>query len=213
MQTTEEQKKKRKPQKLPKVLSREDVQKFLDSFNVRWPTQLRNRVIAQVFYKCGLRNSELCNLGEHDVIHTPEYSYIYVQLGKNSKDRIIPVAEETVMWLKRWEAIRPQSPWYFCTLEGNQLSPTYIRAVFRRKSEKLGLYIQDGRKLKHPHPHILRHTFATELLEDGFTVREVQELLGHKHIQTTGIYLSVRPQVLAEKIKQRGQRQCQSSTV
>ena len=214
MQTTEE-KKKRKPQRLPKILSKEDVQKLLDSFNCRYPTQLRNRAIVQVFYRCGLRNSELCNLALDDVkIDGPEDGFIYVQLGKNSKDRFVPLDAETIAWLQKWEAIRPESDWYFCTLKGGQISPHYIRDVFERKSKKMGIYIQDGRKKKHPHPHIMRHTCATEMLEDGLTIREVQEILGHKHIQTTGRYLSVRPQALAEKIKQRGRmRQCQSSTV
>ena len=156
MQTTG-QKKKRKPQKLPKVLSKEDVQKLFDSFNCRYPTQLRNRVILQVFYRCGLRNAELCNLAKDDVkIDGPEDGFIYVQLGKNSRDRFVPLDAETITWLQKWEAIRPESDWYFCTLKGGQLSTNYIRDVFEQS--KRSACVQDGRKKKHPYyaPY-LRH--------------------------------------------------------
>lgn len=204
MQTAEKKKKTRTPQKLPKILSKEDVQKLLDSFNCRYPTQLRNRVIVQVFYRCGLRNAELCNLAPADVIIVSDTEgYINVQLGKGAKDRVTPISAETIPWLRKWEAIRPDSPWYFCTLEGGQLSTGYIRAMFQRKSEKLGIYIQDGRKLKHPHPHIMRHTCATEMLEDGANPKLVQEFLGHKHLSTTSRYLSVRPLALLEFVQKR----------
>lgn len=192
--------------KLPKVLSREDVEKMLKVPNVKCPTGLRNRVALQVMYRAGLRVSEVVNLSIDDL--DLKKGYIYVQQGKNSKDRYVPIDEETVTWLKRWLEIKPESEYLFCTLSGGKLSDRYLREVCYRISEKAGVYVNDNHKKKKVNPHVLRHTYATELLEEGFNIREVQQVLGHENLNTTMIYTAVRPESLAMKIKRRGQDMC-----
>lgn len=197
----------RKPQKLPKVLTQAQVEALFGSFSVKCHTGLRNRVLCEVLYRCGLRISEACNLTPADV--DLQEGFIYVQCGKGKKDRYTPLDEQTVEWLKKWEAIRPaESPWYFCNIRkeyrGDQLSPVNIRQVLDRKSKQAGVYIQDGRDKVHVTPHKFRHTYATELLDEGFNIREVQELMGHASIQTTTVYTHVRPEKLAKKIRERG---------
>lgn len=192
--------------KLPKVLSREDVEKMLKVPNVKCPTGLRNRVALQVMYRAGLRVSEVVNLSIDDL--DLKKGYIYVQQGKNSKDRYVPIDEETVAWLKRWLEIKPESEYLFCTLNGGKLSDRYLREVCYRISEKAGIYVNDNHKKKKVNPHVLRHTYATELLEEGFNIREVQQVLGHENLNTTMIYTAVRPESLAMKIKRRGQDMC-----
>ena len=196
----------RKPRKLPKVLTQRQIEALFATFNVKCPTGLRNRVVCEVLYRCGLRISEACNLTPADV--DLQEGFIYVQCGKGKKDRYVPLDPETIAWLKRWEAIRPkESDWYFCNIRstsyGNQLSPVNIRQVLERKSEQSGVFIQDGKTKTHVTPHKLRHSFATELVEEGFSLPEVQELLGHSSIQTTSIYTHVRPEKLAAKIRER----------
>lgn len=202
---------KRKAHKLPKVLARRDVEKILNSFSLKCPSGIRNRVMTQVLYKCGLRNEEVRNLAPADV--DLEKGFVFVQEGKNLRDRYVPLDSETLEWCKKWAQIRPDSKWFFCTLSkhstGKQLQGRYLRQVLENAAIKTNVYIQNGRKKKAPHPHTLRHCFATELIEDGFNIREVQELLGHKSIQTTSTYLSVRPEHLAAKIRQRGKVACQ----
>lgn len=192
----------RKPQKLPKILSQSQVQALFATINVKCPTGLRNRALLDTLYRCGLRISEACNLQVADV--DLQEGFIYVQQGKGKKDRYVPLDQDTIAWLKRWEAIRPESGYYFCTLKGGQLAPVYIRQVLDRLSKRSGVYIQDGREKVHVTPHKLRHTYATELLDEGFNIREVQVLLGHASIQTTTVYTHVRPEKLAKKIRERG---------
>lgn len=193
--------KKRKPRKLPKVLSKQQVEALFAEINVKCPTGLRNRALCETLYGCGLRVSEVCNLKPADV--DKENGYILVQEGKGGKDRYVPLDDKTTAWLERWEAIRPESEYFFCTLRGDKMGTEYIRQVLDRLSKRSGVYIQAGDKKKHVTPHMLRHTYASELEEEGFAGSEIQELLGHSDLSTTSVYLHVRPQKLAAKIQAR----------
>jgi site-specific recombinase XerD len=193
--------KKRQSRKLPKILSRQDVKKLLAVPNVRCITGLRSRVIMQLLYRAGLRVEELCNLAPADVDFAD--GFVYVQQGKNSKDRYIPIDLVAIDWLRKWDEVRPDSPFFFCSGTKRKLDQSYVRKIVYQSAEKAGVYIQDGRERVLPSPHNLRHTYATELLEEGYTLAEVQVLLGHSSITTTSIYLHVRPQVLAAKIRER----------
>ena len=192
--------------KLPKVLSRADVEKMLKVPNIKCPTGLRNRAALQLMYQGGLRVSEVTNLSIDDL--DLENGYVYIQQGKNSKDRYIPINDETAEWCNRWLEIRPASDYLFCTLKGDKISERYLREVCYRISEKSGVYVNDNHRKKKVNPHILRHTCATELLEEGFNIREVQQVLGHENLNTTMIYTAVRPESLALKMRQRGQAKC-----
>lgn len=192
--------------KLPKVLSRTEVDKMLNVPNVKCPTGLRNRAALQLMYQVGLRVSEVTNLSFEDLDF--KKGYVYIQQGKNSKDRYVPINDETIDWCNRWLDIRPESDYFFCTLRGGKLSDRYLREVCYRISEKAGVYINDNHRKKRVSPHVLRHTCATELLEEGFNIREVQQVLGHENLNTTMIYTAVRPESLALKMKQRGLARC-----
>jgi site-specific recombinase XerD len=86
---------------------------------------------------------------------------------------------------------------------GRRLSPNYVRDYIGRLCKKTGVWIKDGRKLKRVTPHKFRHTFATELLDEGANIREVQELLGHSSIASTQVYTHVSISRLTERIQQR----------
>mgnify|MGYP000928191345 CR=1 FL=1 len=188
--------------KLPKILSRSEVEKLLSVPNPRYPTGLRNRVMLQLFYRAGLRRQEVIDLTPADIDF--ENNLLFIQDSKGGKDRVVPFDDETKSWLLKWQERRPESDFFFCTLTGNKLIPRYVLEMVYRASEKAKVYVQNGRTKKKVHPHILRHTYATELLEEGFGIHEVQQLLGHSSINTTAVYMHVRPVMLAEKIRNRG---------
>jgi len=186
---------------LPKIIDRADIAKILNQPNIKTDTGLRNRVILQVLYRCGLRVSEAVNLTVNDV--DIERGFIYVQRGKRGSDRFVPMEVETVEWISKWMARRPDSDWLFLTLAGWQLNVRYVRQMLSRIAKSVGVYIHDGSTKRLPSPHNLRHSFAAECIEDGLSVRDVQELLGHVHVGTTSIYLSVQPTGLADRFRAR----------
>ncbi len=175
-----------------------EVSALLHSPNIKAPTGLRNRVILEVMYRAGLRVSEVIRLRPSDIRW--ESLILEIHQGKGSKDRNVPFDQETLGWLRAWDAKRPKSRWFFCTLKGSSVSARYIQVMVKRLARKASL-----QRASIITPHILRHTYATELLNDGFTIREVQELLGHSSVATTQIYTHVRPEHLAEKIIKRNQ--------
>lgn len=212
MTTNGQKGKKSKPFRLPKIISREEARRILAIPNTETSIGLRNRTILQVLYRAGLRVQEAANLTVDDV--NLEKGFVYVQQGKGNKDRYIPMDLETIEWCKRWlerrgNAIPAEAEsdhdciWFFPTLKGTALEQRYIRAMVATYSKKADVYLMNGQKKTVIHPHTLRHCCFTELLEDGFTIREVQEIAGHSSILTTSIYLSVRPEQLAAKIRER----------
>lgn len=187
---------------LPKIISREEAARLLQAPDAkRTPTGLRNRVAMQLMYRCGLRVSEVCSLSPDDIRLSE--GLVYVQGGKGDKDRVVPMDPDTAEWCSRWMTKRPASPWFVCTLQGGQVNDRYLRAMMERESEKAGVLINEGGQRKAVHPHVLRHTYATELLEEGYTIVEVQQLLGHSSVAITQVYTHVRPNELAAKIRTR----------
>ena len=188
--------------KLPKIIDQKSVKKMLAQINTSCPTGIRNYTIVIMMYRAGLRVSEVCNLGLSDVNF--ETGLIYIQQGKGKKDRYVPMDDDIEKSLKVWLAVRPDSQFIFCTLEGGQLMQRYIREVCYRISEKVGVFIQDGAIKKPVSPHKLRHTFLTEVLGEGTAnIREVQELAGHSSLNTTMVYTHVVMDELQGKIKKR----------
>jgi len=184
---------------LPKIMDRADVEKLLAEPNTSCPTGLRNRAIMETMYRAGLRVSEVCNLAPRDIRW--QARELVVREGKGGKDRVVPFGKALGQWLSLWNDERPKvgngTGHFFCTLQGGRLSPRYLQAMIKRESEAAGL---DPEGVT---PHVLRHCYATELLDGGFTIREVQELLGHSDVSTTQIYTHVRPVGLREKIDAR----------
>ncbi len=194
----------RLPYKLPKVLPRKDVAKFLNAIDVSTNLGLRDRIALELMYGSGLRVSEVCNLPVPDICLEPGEEFVYVQQSKNGRDRMVPLDHVTANWCRRWADVRPpDAKWFICTMTGTRLSERHIRKVCYRLSHKSGVYLNDNLRQKPVHPHTLRHCCATEMLENNIDIRKVQEYLGHTNIQTTMIYTHVRPKALALEVRAR----------
>ncbi len=187
--------------KLPKIIDQRSVKKMLAQINTNCPTGIRNFAIIMIMYRAGLRVSEVCKLMLSDINF--ETGLVYIQQGKGKKDRYVPIDGDIIKVAQEWLTVRPESEFFFCTLQGGKLDTRYVREVCYRLSTKAGVFIQDGAEKKPVSPHKLRHTFATELLREGFSIREVQESLGHGDISTTMIYTHVVQDELQAKIRKR----------
>lgn len=184
--------------KLPKALTKTEVQTILQGINRHCPTGCRNYAILKTMYRAGLRVSEICNLTPADIKLNDRI--LMVQQGKGKKDRNLYINNSLFEALSKWQKIRPESPYFFSTLQGKKLSDRYLREVCYRLSEKTGVYLQDGEVQKPVSNHTFRHSFATTLIEDGFNLREIQRMLGHSSLNTTEAYLTVFDPELKEKI-------------
>lgn len=186
-----------RPKKLPQILSREEAGALLAQPNPRYATGARNRALLATFYRAGLRCSEALNLRPRDVQLARHE--IRVNDGKGGKDRVVPIEETLAEWLDRWRSHqdRPKrADWFFCTLKGERLDDGYVRTMVARYGVKAGIGIRC-------HPHILRHCFATEMLQDGADIYEVQDVLGHEDLETTTLYLHLSKTRLRKTIQGR----------
>lgn len=169
------------PRKLPVVLSYSEVKRLLKA-----PQLLRHRLILAMLYGCGLRRFELLNIKLADV--DTERRMLHIREGKGGKDRYVPLGEHLCRGLKSYlQAERPYI-WLFNgktnTGQLQQFSETGVQWVIRQAAKKAGIS-------KHVTSHVLRHTYATHLLEMGLDIMTLKELLGHVDIQTTLVYLHV----------------------
>jgi integrase/recombinase XerD len=174
---------------LPRFLSFDDVDALLASPDPSTPRGLRDRTLIEVLYATGLRVSELVGLRVTDV----RIDEGYVQcLGKGRKQRIVPLGDTAADWVRRYVAEgRPvltkgrQTPWLFVNARGGgRLS----RSGFWKLLKSYG---RDAGVRAHLSPHVLRHSFATHLLERGADLRAIQAMLGHADLSTTQIYTHV----------------------
>lgn len=177
--------------KLPKRLTREEAAALLAQPNPRYPTGVRDRALLRVFYRAGLRCQEALDLRPRDV--QLKRNEIRVNAGKGDKDRVVWIDATTVEILDRWRQSRPRSDWFFCTLEGGKMQSSHVRHMVARRGRKAGIEVRC-------HPHQLRHSFASELLEDGYSILSVQRLLGHEDLETTSVYLSLVDEELRLKL-------------
>lgn len=173
-----------KPSRLPDVISREDAARLLDQPFPQTPTGLRDHAVLEVLYGCGLRASELTGL---DLTATLLDEGLLRVLGKGSKERVVPVmgaaAEALGAYLEKGRgalAGRRPTQAVFLNTHGGRLSRQSVHAIVEKYGRVVGL--------KGLHPHTLRHSFATHLLEGGADLRVVQELLGHANVATTQLY-------------------------
>jgi site-specific recombinase XerD len=198
VETSEE----KKGRVLPKILAKDDVRKLLKEPSRRYPTGLRNYVMMAVMYRAGLRVQELLDLKPSDIDGIR--SVIRVNQGKGNKDRHVPVEPWIIDAIGQWKVVREtivkkytkSEPYLFLTLKGTQVIAHYMREMIRREAEHAGI-------AERVTPHMLRHSYATELLDENFTIREVQDLLGHADISTTMIYTHVSMARMAEKVAKR----------
>ena len=176
-----------KPKHLPDVLSIEQARALLEQTFRETPLDQRDRAILEVLYGCGLRVSELCGLDQREVYLDDEMLRVF---GKGSKERVVPIMGSAAAalgdYLVRW---RPQlvgkrlSGAVFLNARGGRISRQSVHAICERYGRLAGI---EGL-----HPHTLRHSFATHMLEGGADLRIVQEILGHANIATTQLYTHV----------------------
>jgi integrase/recombinase XerD len=173
---------------LPEVLSPDEVDSLLDQPNPSHPVGMRDKAMLELLYATGLRVSELTNLELNNI--NLEAGYLIV-LGKGSKQRIVPMGEEALYWLKAYlEESRKRllgnhrSPLAFLSQQGGGITRQGFWKIIKKYSLKAGIK-------KNISPHTLRHSFASHLLEGGADLRSVQSLLGHVDISTTQIYTHV----------------------
>ena len=172
---------------LPRILSADELEVVLNgSARSGNPpaVELRDRAVVEILYGSGLRVAELCGLNFEDLLGTGDTITVW---GKGSKQRRVPISEPAVAALSKWrdsgrdQLVTDESPdeAVFLNRRGRRITPRDVRRLIDRRS------------VNPTHPHALRHTFATHLLDGGADLRVVQELLGHADLTTTQIYTRV----------------------
>ena len=186
----------RKPRRLPKQLSEAQVEALLAAPDTKTALGLRDRAMLETLYATGLRVSELTGLTRAQVAHDAGVVRV---IGKGSKERLVPMGDEAVAWIWRYLAdVRPalagasKRDEIFLTQRQGPLTRQAFWALVKRYAKRAGI---PAAALS---PHVLRHAFATHLLNHGADLRVVQLLLGHADITTTTIYTHVA----RERLKQ-----------
>ena len=178
------------PSHLPDVLSPEDVEQLLN-FKPCDALEIRDLAIVELMYSSGLRVSETANINLDDF--EEEMTFLRV-LGKGSKTRLVPLGRYAVNainnWIKERSKYSEESSALFINLKGSRLSVRSIQLRLKRLATKQGL--------PPVHPHMLRHSFATHMLESSGDLRTIQELLGHSSLSTTQIYTKLDYQHLVK---------------
>ncbi len=160
--------------------TREELDRLVNVPNPKYKSGIRNRAILAVLCYAGLRVSELLNLKLSDLKKND--SAIRVNNTKRKSSRIVYVPGYLFHYIEKWEEIRPNSKYLFCSRHSKKLLPDYIQKMVRRYSNKIDPY-------KDIHPHCLRHSIATIWLKEGKPIRGIQKQLGHKNLNTTQIYM------------------------
>lgn len=181
--------------RLPKALDADQVTQLLDAGTDKGdPLSLRDQAMMELFYACGLRLAELLGL---DLDNVDMNAAQLLVTGKGNKTRQLPMGKPAVTALKRWLKARPlfvkdsAEKAIFLSKNGKRLSPSSVQQRLKRHALERGLD-------DHLHPHKLRHSFATHLLESSGDLRAVQELLGHADLATTQVYTHLDFQHLAQ---------------
>jgi integrase/recombinase XerC/integrase/recombinase XerD len=177
----------KRPQRLPRVLKEAEVAALLDRIGATTALELRDRAMFELAYACGLRAEEIVSL-ELDAVDF-DSELVRVE-GKGGRTRVIPAGEHALRALERYLA-RGRPPlavggekWLFLSKSGRRLNTSDVRRRLRTWARQAAL--------AGAHPHALRHSFATHLLEGGADLRAIQELLGHATISTTQVYTRVQ---------------------
>ena len=174
---------------LPRFLSADDVRKLLEAPDVETPKGLRDRAMIELLYACGLRVSELASLPLENLRLADGF---VVVRGKGSKERVVPVADASARWVTRYvKTVRGKkrgaasSRWLFPGSKGRPVTRQTVFHALKRAARKAGL------PASAVSPHVLRHAFATHLVDNDADLRAVQMMLGHADIATTEIYTHV----------------------
>jgi site-specific recombinase XerD len=165
----------RRARRLPDAPKAEEVESLLAGLEHEGPLGLRDRALVELVYSAGLRSAEAVGLDLADVDFEQEHVHVR---GKGGKERVVPLGEEAAYWVARYlrdarpALARGACDAFFLSTRGNRLDTSTLRRTL-------------------PHPHRLRHAFATHLLEGGADLRTIQELLGHSSLSTTQVYSHV----------------------
>lgn len=183
---------------LPKYLFEEEIDNLIDSIDVSTALGRRNHALIELMYATGMRVSEVCSIKLQDIDY---YSNSVIVMGKGSKERYLPIYEKAKAaildyiefgrneLLKRNKKEVPDT--LFLNFKGGSLTPRGVRNIIDEITEKTASNLKI-------HPHMIRHSFATSLLNNGADLRTVQELLGHVNLSTTQIYTHVSMEKLKE---------------
>jgi integrase/recombinase XerD len=176
------------------VLTVDEVERVMEQPDLSTPLGLRDRAILEVLYSSGIRRLEVIGLSIYDLDF--ERRTVRVRQGKGQRDRIVPIGERALAWVRRYlDSVRPElvmppdESILFLTSTGEPLSPS-------RLTEKVRSYVLAAELGKTGSCHLFRHTMATLMLEGGADVRYIQEMLGHTHLSSTEIYTRVSIQKL-----------------
>jgi integrase/recombinase XerC len=180
------------PRTLPEALSPDAAAQLLDA-PAEGHQEIRDRSMFELFYSSGLRLAELVSLDlavARDMVSAHEVTVV----GKGSKTRTVPVGAKAIEALQAWLGVRaelaaPEEPAMFVGARGGRIAPRVVEERLSRWGRKLGLAV---------HPHMLRHSFATHVLQSSGDLRAVQEMLGHASISTTQVYTHLDFQHLAK---------------
>ena len=178
----------RKEARLPSILTRDEMISLLKAPDLSTPTGLRDQALLELLYASGLRVSEITGLDVANVDLTEKEARVW---GKRSKERVVVMGRPAATALREYLGKgRPtllgqgRSPALFLNVEGKRLTVRSIQKMVKEYAGKAGLE-------KDIHPHLLRHTFATHLLDGGADLRTVQELLGHESLASTQVYTHI----------------------
>ena len=184
--------------KLPSVLNEIEISKIIDSIDESTQFGLRDKAIIEMLYSCGLRVTELCELDLSNLFLDDDLIRVY---GKGMKERLLPIGKRAKLYLNKYLIrVRPsfdrqnKSSVVFLSRNGKPLTRSMINKILNKWSDFSGIN-------KSISPHVLRHSFATHLLEGGADLRFVQALLGHSDITTTQIYTHLDKEHLREVYK------------
>jgi integrase/recombinase XerD len=167
---------------LPDVLSVEEIDALLRTFDITTAKGCRDSAIVEVLYSTGLRVTELVTLRMNDLFFGEGYVRV---IGKGDKQRLVPISsaarDKIQLYMEFRKPEKPSEPTLFLNNRGKPLTRVMVFTIIRQAAERAGI-------TKSISPHTLRHSYATHLLEGGANIRQVQELLGHESIVTTEIY-------------------------
>jgi integrase/recombinase XerD len=185
-----------------KILTEKEMSEVLESIPTDTPLLFRDRTIFEVFYGTGIRARELLNLELSDFLK--EEKMLFIRNGKGKKDRIVPLGETAFKFLSQYvrkvrsryvnRRNRAHAKYLFLNVYGRKLLKDALEVIFKKARKNSPVE-------RHFSPHVIRHTFATHLIQSGADVREVQLLLGHASLKATEVYLNLTDAHLKEVYK------------
>lgn len=169
-------------------MSVDEVELVISQADVRFPLGIRDRAIMETLYSTGLRRRELLHLAIYDIQF--EQGYLFVREGKGRRDRVVPLGARALKWVDKYlREVRPHFAFpddetLFVSSSGYPIDPESLSSLLKK-------YLRQSGVNKHGSCHIWRHTFATQLLDNGADIRHIQKMLGHVSLDTTEVYTHV----------------------